>query len=478
MIKRKAPWDIYTIINPTLIKNPYTSTFPKVFFTNEYVNKKKSFLKNLFIFYFKNSYFFISYFISFIIYKIYYKKERKYDVQTIIDIFGLIDNVNKNGSFQENYFKDVYDVFGQYHKQFTILIRLYGIKKNPFKLIKFLNIINQDSREFIFEYELLKWTDFITILRLIFLYPLKTHRLIQQEISKVDQIFNQVLIDDIRLFSFDSVTRYVLGTNLAKIRTIQKIFSWSEFQVIERSFNLGIRQNNSQIRLIACQFYLNYETYFNTYIDDVDNEMLSSPHKVLVNGKYYLLERNQVQYNCGVSLRYKSIFTFDRTERGDNILLLGSYIESDTKYMLNSLSCFDTVLFKNHPAVNIDKLGKLNHNIIAVTDDIYTLFKNTGIVIGTASGSSVEAVACGLSVIIMASQDNLTANPLISYGKGKIWDIAFTANDVQILYNNLTEYRKNNISEIYEIADWYKNNFFIEPTEENIKISFDLGEDY
>ena len=34
-IKKNSPWDIYTIINPTLIKNPFSSDFPINFFRNE-----------------------------------------------------------------------------------------------------------------------------------------------------------------------------------------------------------------------------------------------------------------------------------------------------------------------------------------------------------------------------------------------------------------------------------------------------------
>ena len=62
----------------------------------------------------------------------------------------------------------------------------------------------------------------------------------------------------------------------------------------------------------------------------------------------------------------------------------------------------------------------------------------------------------------------------MDYGKGKIWDIAFSKDDVNKLYNNLMKYRRNNLEEIQEIASWYKDNFFIEPTEENIIKVFEL----
>jgi hypothetical protein len=265
-----------------------------------------------------------------------------------------------------------------------------------------------------------------------------------------------------------------LGKNIAKLKEIDKIYSWSEFQVVERSFNYGVRKNNSNIKLHACQFYLNYETYFNSYVDDIDFDMLCSPHEVLVNGEYYILDRKKVKYSKGVSLRYKSIFEFEGLKDLKYTLLLGSYIEQDTKYMLDSVNGLKDVIFKNHPAVDINRFGKLSSNIRVVEDNIYKLFENTFLVIGTASGTAVEAVACGVSVIIMASQDNLTANPLVEYGRGKIWDLAISQDDIQKLYNTLLKYREDNPTEIEEIASWYRDNFFIEPNEENIIKAFKL----
>ena len=223
------------------------------------------------------------------------------------------------------------------------------------------------------------------------------------------------------------------------------------------------------------QFYLNYEIYFNSYVSDLDYEILSSPHRVLVNGRYYLQDRKKVKYSVGVSFRYKYIFSFSGIKEEKNILLLGSYLENDTKYMIDNMDKFNNVIFKNHPAVNIKNLGKLPKNIVITEKNIYQLFETTKLVIGTASGTSVEAVACGISVIIIASQDNLTANPLVEYGKGKIWDMAFSKDEIIFLYNRLLDYRKNNKEEIKKISNWYKDNFFVEPIEQNIIKIFEIN---
>ena len=478
-IKRNSPWDIYTIINATLIGNPYVSKFPQKFFQNADSKREESFfflfVKNTFLFYLRQLASFLSYFVAYILYKIYYKKRSTIPDDTIgVDIFFLVDNIIREKQFNENYFRGLYDVLKKYHQNYVFIPRLYGIGKNPFKLRKLLQILNNDDRHFLFEFELLSLADFARILGMIIVYPFQTLRLKQDQKSEKDTLFNHELMRDISSVSFDAFSRYIFGKNIATLNQIDTIYSWSEFQVIDRSFNFGIRNYNDRITLNACQFYINYETYLNTYVEDIDFEMLTSPHKVLVNGSHYLLDRNRVEYTTGVALRYQDLFDFKGIQDEKNILLLGSYIVSDTKRMIESVKKFDHVVFKNHPAVDVSIFGELPENITISNENIYTLFEHAGLVIATASGTCVEAVACGLSVVVMASEEYLTANPLVEYGKGQVWDIAFSGDDVDLLYNRLISYRKNNKNEIENIRQWYKENFFIEPAEENVIKAFEI----
>ena len=477
-IKRKSKWDIFNIINPTLIKNPYVSEFPKNFFANNNIkaNKFVLFLIKSIKFYAKEYYLYMSYLISIILFKIYFKKIVNTDKEYIgIDIFFLADNIIKDDKFNEKYFTGLYEVLNKYKKDYIFFPRLYGIGKNPFKLIKLFKILSKDKRNFLFEFEVISSLDFLKLFFIILIYPFKTLRLLQKENSKVDKLFNNEFIRDIHSVGFDAFTRYIYGKNIARLLNITKVYSWSEFQVVERAFNYGIRKENKNINLIACQFYINYETYFNAYVDDLDYDMLSSPHKVLVNGSYYIKQKEKVIYDIGVSLRYKDIFIFNGIQKEKDILLLGSYIISETQYMIDSITDIKNIVFKSHPVVDIKQFRNLSNNIRTTNENIYKLFENTKLVIGTASGTSAEAVACGISVIIIASQENLTANPLVDYGKGKIWDIAFSKDAVIILYNKLLKYRQNNKEEIKKIASWYKDNFFVEPTEENIVKAFELN---
>lgn len=476
-IKKKAIPNLFTVMNPTLIKNPYVSVFPKNFFfdrlntRNYYILFVKSLAKYLFL----NIAQLLIYIISYILYKMYFKKKTHVPRNVLIDVFSLVDSVNRSNEFKETYLSAIDPVFEKSNIAYTFLLRLYGVGKNPFKLVKFFQILNRDKNDFLIEFELLTVKDFLEIFWLILVAPLHTLKLLQPKQTRTDKIFNEALLEDIACISFDGLTRYILGKKIAHLTSVKTIYSWSEFQVVDRSFNFGVRSVTERVKLVACHLYLNYETYFNAYVDDLDYDMLSSPHEVLVNGSYYLLPRNKVVYKQGVALRYQGVFDFRGIKNETYTLILGSYIMEDTQKMLECAQHLSDVQFKHHPATAKNHiLNTMLANIKVVNDNIYTLFENTKLVITTASGTAVEAVACGISVIIIASEENLTANPLVEYGKGKIWDIAFNAEEIMYIYERLIEYRNHNKQEIQKFAMWYKENFFIEPTEANIVKAFGL----
>jgi hypothetical protein len=217
------------------------------------------------------------------------------------------------------------------------------------------------------------------------------------------------------------------------------------------------------------------------HITDVDYELGITPHATLLSGKYnYNLSKKQ-EYKNGVSLRYKGIFDFSGIKKDANkIVALLTYEITESKRLLSLISDIEKVHVKIHPATKKVEFSKsMKKKWEFIDTNIYDLFSNTKIIfVASMSGTALEAVSCGVSVVIIGSDDNITANPLVNFGKGKIWDIALNKNDAKKLYNALIEYRKNNINEILKIASWYRENFFIEPTEENIVKAFELDKDY
>ena len=65
-------------------------------------------------------------------------------------------------------------------------------------------------------------------------------------------------------------------------------------------------------------------------------------------------------------------------------------------------------------------------------------------------------------------------NPLADFGKEKIWAEVTNEEDLVKSIDTLIRFREENITEIANISSWYKDNFFIEPTESNICNTFEL----
>lgn len=481
-IRNSSSIDIYSIINPTLVNNPLISEFAKSFFLKSLSKDKKLklFLINTCKFYIKNFYKLFVYCIMTVLFKLFYKKKlpNLNDV-ILIDVFFLVNKIIEDNSFKESYFNGLYDVLNDVNQKYIFLPRLYNMGKNPFTIIKLLKILNKDKRYFLFEFHTVKIVHVFELAIYILNYPFKTLRLLQNEKNIDDKVFNKSLLKEISNASFESFTRYIQGKSLVKYKGIKKIYSWCEFQVIERSFNYAIRKSNSNIQIFGCQLAIFSEIFFHMKILDMDFLQGIAPHKVIVNGKFYLEQTEYIKYILGPSLRYKDIYSYkmDVSSQKDEVLLLGSIVKKDIVQMLEYVSTLNkNILFKPHPALEIEKYkNHIGSHIQIVDSNIYELFQKSAVaVIAPASGTAVEAVSCGISVIIIASDTNLTANTLVEYGKGKIWDIVYEKNEIKDIYEKLQRFRLTNFNEIEEMAIWYKTNFFNEPTKKNIINGFEL----
>ena len=477
--------DIFNVINTTLMLNPNVSNFPEEFLFKKY--RKESGIKlsifNISKFYVFNICRIISYIQTLLYYRILYSKPSVNISKSAVklDVFFLVDKIISDGTFKENYFSSLYKVLEKKGINFVFIPRLFGLSLNPYKahrqLKSFFDVINNSNYDFLFEYGFFKFTDFVSLTWMIICYPFKTFRLRVKEYNLEDRIFNKNLLKDIGSQSIVPFTRYIFGKNLAELENLDRIYSWSEFQSLERSFNYAIRKS-ATTKVYACQFNARSSVYFSSYIHDRDELSGYAPHRVYVNGKNYLLETNSVDYRLGVSLRYHNIFLYDvsKNENSSKVLLLGSFSDSKNKLIFDWAQDVKDLIFKAHPSSSIESLKKYIPEKCRVSNKkIYDLFPKIGVVIGTASGSLLEAVACGISVIVLGKKEELIFNPLVDFGKGKIWDFAYSKTELEFKYRELLSYREENQKELYSIAEWYKSNFFIEPTEDAISRIFKLN---
>ena len=316
-IRKTNKVDVHTIVNTTLVANPYITKFPEdfLFGASKSENTFTSFCLNTCKFYILNFFRVLNFIQILFCYKILFKKLKpnisKSDIN--IDLYLNVDVVVRDGVFADKYFSGLYPVLKEEKCNYIFVPRLIGVSFNPVRahqqLVSFFRIINQGENLYLFEFDSFSVMNFVELIWLYCCYPFKTIRLLSKNKTTTDQLFNFHLIKDISKQSIVPFARYIFGKNLSRYSDISKIYSWSEFQVTERAFNYAIRKT-SDIKINACQFLVTYPVHFNMHIQDIDEIQGSAPNRVLVNGPHYLLKRQMVDYQLGVSLRYKDIFQY------------------------------------------------------------------------------------------------------------------------------------------------------------------------
>jgi hypothetical protein len=95
-------------------------------------------------------------------------------------------------------------------------------------------------------------------------------------------------------------------------------------------------------------------------------------------------------------------------------------------------------------------------------------------VITSGSSAALEAIVMGCSVIIMGNDNDFTFISMPEYGRGKIWDLVFDAEELKETLDRLTRYRQEHPGEIVTIAKEFREMFFTEATEQKYIELFDL----
>ena len=342
------------------------------------------------------------------------------------------------------------------------------------------NSLSESKYKFITEFDLLTWKDMIGMCIFVIKYPFSLINLIGRH--KVDNEIDRVLHYSLNLslkdYTITAFIRYLIGKNLAQKYPNAKLLSYCEFQVIDRTLYKGIKDFSDDIKIYAYQQFVKYPAFMNMYISEQEvNDVI--PDKIIVNGDFYIPGNTNYNY-MSLSIRSKKIFDIKMNSNADTTLVLLPYFPKEAKCILelisNSFISDSNLIIKPHPTLN----SKVYDNFIQphwriVGGDIYQFLKDAKIVITSSSGTAIEAVSVGISVIVAGSpSDAIPIDPLINLGRGAIWDKVNNSNKLSVVYKQLVQQRVDNPDKIKYFSHKYMNLFFTKPTEEKILDSFDF----
>ena len=106
--------------------------------------------------------------------------------------------------------------------------------------------------------------------------------------------------------------------------------------------------------------------------------------------------------------------------------------------------------------------------------DLYYLFGRARMVVGQSTGTMVEAASLGIPVIDIVDPEKFSHNFMPEFGREVLWSTATDVEDVYRLVRQFEESIRLDPSQLVDMGEKMRDNYFCEPTEEKIVRAFGL----
>ena len=331
------------------------------------------------------------------------------------------------------------------------------------------------------EFQLLNLADYLEIVRFIFFYPISVLQF-EKNLGNTyeDEVLRRGLYEALDSVAIGGYIRFLFGRRLSFIKINKiKCLSWYENQVLDKNFYRGLRSSNREVNIIGAQLFIRPHTLLNIFPDEGEACFGVVPDKILVNGPGYLFELESIPVSIGPAFRYTHLFDEKNYQADGKIILVVMPIpHSLIQYIINVISEVDwpvPVEIKFHPSVDARryKSEKLDRYSLA-NKALPDLLTKVLVVVGSSSGSLLEATALGIPAIDIQNRLEFSHDYMPELGKGVLWDQATKANDITRLVNKFKKNLELDPSYLKKEGGRIKSNIFSEPTDELIGKAFEL----
>jgi len=411
---------------------------------------------------------------------------------TLIDTFVLNNKSGDDGSIVNNQYRDRYypgllDGLEDAEKQNIYFIPTIIGFKNPISIFK---KIRKADFNFLVHDDFLKIRDYLFVLSQPFrISKLKLPKAEFRGYQMYDILKNEKLRSSSDFISLLGLLYYRFTERLSEHGVnVKLVIEWYENQVLDRgmikgfhSFYPGIPVYGYQGYIISKDLHLYTQPSRSEYVGGV------VPDKVLVTGKG-LKENinefcNEVVVDVAPGFRFSKVWRerLYYPESSFFSVLIGLPIGlNDSKHILELLvqikKTFELkeikFFIKPHPTWTETKMksmfsnGELN-DFTFVIGDFHDNVEKSNLVISNASSVSLEALAKGVPVIIVAPLTGVVQNPIPKEVSNDVWRIIYTPDQLKeaIDYFNNPEL----IEKLDATFNSVKNNFFEPVTKQRIQ---------
>ena len=397
-----------------------------------------------------------------------------------IDSYFLIPNFLKGEDVSGHYFPGIKQPIADAGWEHIMLPRFYGTR-NPFQFYRMFRALPEYEMPVLTEFQILMLRDYIHLLAHILIYPWLILSLFKDvPRTREGRFISFAMANGLDNASFIGAVRYLMARRLAPLLPEHaRCLQWFENQTFERCFNRGLREAGATMPVYGAQLFLWPPEIPNIHVDS-NESALHKPDVILVNGSYYNCENVDPPCKIGPSIRYAHLFeTFVTPTGNKKTLVLLSHFEAAARFTIEAaiqIEPPDRLMFKFHPAAPLMKLKRLiPPESVIVEGDIYDRFHETDLVIGSASGSLVEAAVVGIPVIVVTSEEGMTDYTYLpDIGKGLLWEAASSVKEIREAKVVLLEALLNRIEERMACIATLRTELFTRPTAATIMEMLDL----
>lgn len=195
----------------------------------------------------------------------------------IVDTFTMIDRIFPAKAFHETYFDGLYEELEKSEKeigtQHRVLCMLIGDRPlNLKRRLETYNILANDKRSFITEFDVLRFSDYLRLFLFVWSYLFKTFGLLNIQSNAIEaELFKDEVIRSLGKVQTFTYVRYLVGRRVGRLSNIGvEVISWYENQARDMLFIRGLRDSGGSIYFNGCQFFYQLSSWTHLESSTVD----------------------------------------------------------------------------------------------------------------------------------------------------------------------------------------------------------------
>jgi len=264
---------------------------------------------------------------------------------------------------------------------------------------------------------------------------------------------------------------------------------WFEGQVFDKSWSLAFHSFYPKVTIVGYRANHSFSTYLCSFPIPIEREAKCLPDEIAIQGqgsfKFLIEFFSKLEVRIIPSFKSAYVWNFDyKYSTKKNIALVTLPISiSMSMEIINKIHSVKVSLkiddknspfiIKPHPTHDVKLIKEIVKNIdlkIQVTEvkSLPTLLNTTSVLLTEASSSCLEALSCGIPVIVIVNSGGLSYNPVPKSVPSKIYSNAETIDDIVYALKLFLNRDISMFEELNEIGKKIRNDFFEPITQKGI----------